>query len=66
MSQTQRTETSYYLQEKKVITIPLVAASEKGTAQIPKYREVAGPKIYFAEFIVKFCWKAKSKKVITL
>ena len=30
---TQGTETSQYLQEKKVITIPLVAASERGTAQ---------------------------------
>jgi hypothetical protein len=30
--QTQRIETSYYLEEKKVKTIPLVAASEAGIA----------------------------------
>ena len=30
---TQGTETSKYLQEQKVTTIPLVAASERGTAQ---------------------------------
>ena len=30
--QTQRTETSQYLEEKKVKTIPLVAASEMGEA----------------------------------
>ena len=32
LKQTQGTETSKYLKEKKVITIPLVAASERGTA----------------------------------
>ena len=32
LKQTQGTETSKYLKEKKVITIPLVAASERGSA----------------------------------
>jgi hypothetical protein len=31
--QTQRTETSKYLEEKKITMIPLVVASETGTAQ---------------------------------
>ena len=31
--QTQGSETSQYLKEKKAIAIPLVAASERGTAQ---------------------------------
>ena len=33
--QTQGTETSKYLQEKKTIVIPQVVASERGIAQIP-------------------------------
>ncbi len=33
--QTQRTETSKYLEEKKTIVILLVVAIERGTAQIP-------------------------------
>ena len=33
IAQTQGTETSKYLKEKKTIVIPLVAASEEGTAQ---------------------------------
>ena len=41
---TQGTETSKYLEEKKIIMIPQVVASEKGRAQIPTAccREVVG------------------------
>ena len=41
MRRTQGTETSKYLQEKKIIMIPSVAASERGPAQT----------IYFSEYM---------------
>ena len=37
MKRTQGTETSKYLQEKKSIEIPQVAASERGTAQTESF-----------------------------
>lgn len=42
MKQTQRTETSQYLQEKKSTETPLVAASESGIAQTDRKVGVAG------------------------
>ena len=44
MKQTQRTETSQYLQEKKSTETPLVAASESGIAQTERKLGVAGAK----------------------
>ena len=45
VEQTQGTETSKYLEEKKTIVIPQVVASEKGIAQILTAccQEVVGP-----------------------
>ena len=68
---TQGSETSQYLQEKKSIEIPPVAASEKGTAQtVPRNRAgVVGllqglpgklPRFEIAEGP----WKGQPKKVI--
>ena len=42
---TWRTETSQYPEEKKETSIPLVAASEDGTAQTPIRRGVVGTNI---------------------
>ena len=42
MGQTQGTETSKYLEEKKTKVIPQVVASEKGTAQTVPVKAVAG------------------------
>ncbi len=39
---TQGTETSKYLQEEKSKEIPLVAASERGTAQTVGFSDLAG------------------------
>ena len=40
--QTRRTETSKYPEEKKTTVIPLVAASERGTAQTIKVKAFVG------------------------
>ena len=46
---TQGSEPSQYLQEKKTIVIPLVAASERGTAQT----------IVLARWGCRTCWAAR-------
>jgi hypothetical protein len=42
MEQTRRTETSKYPEEKKIIMIPLVVASERGLAQTSNVKALLG------------------------
>ena len=70
---TQGSETSQYLEEKKTIVIPLVAASEKGEAQtvcsntsgvVSSKRSIT--RRVTKHFINRTGWKAGPQKVIVL
>ena len=67
--QTWGTETSKYPQEEKAIAIPIVAASEVGTAQTRKLASW-GCRTLYTELqkneVDEATWKGPSKKVKTL
>ena len=63
---TQGTETSKYLEEKKSIEIPRVAASEKGRAQTRSGATrpgVAGPRNAGCRSVAERCWNVRPQRV---
>lgn len=63
-SDTQRIETSQYLEEKKANAIPLVAASEKGPAQTSFKLGLQDHYIEVTKFVdSRSCWEATPQMV---
>jgi len=65
-SDTQGSETSQYLKEKKSTEIPLVAASERGEAKTSQFTGWGCGTLDGTVEVSRTSWKARAKRVIPL